>query len=1267
MKFNRIPLVLLTPVLIAVALSTALGDSLEDGFHNPPRSARPQTWWHWMNGNITKEGITLDLEAMKRIGLGGAEIFNVDSGIPHGPVQFMSPEWRELFKFAVQEANRLGLELCVHNCAGWSSSGGPWITPAQAMQKIVTTEVSVNGPTNYSQTLPQPETNLGFYRDIAVLAYPQPSGTQASVENLQAKAGYNGRPVSAAESDTSTNGAVPRSALVDLTSKMDAEGHLDWEVPAGAWTILRIGYTPTGQKNHPAPPEGTGLECDKLSRAGLDEHWAGFMQKILDDVGPLAGKTLDDALIDSYEVGGQNWTPKFREDFRQLRGYDLLPFLPAFAGQVVDNPEVTDRFLWDVRRTIADLFAENYYGYFATLCHEHGLKASIEPYTGPFESLQSGAPADIVMGEFWSGSQGNPSVKIASSVAHIYGKTIVGAESFTATPSRGRWQNTPYSLKALGDLMYCHGLNRYIFHRYAMQPWTNRWPGMTMGQWGFHFERTSTWWEQGKPWIDYVTRCQFLLQQGRPVADVAYFCGENAPVDLRAGNPALPEGYDWDAINADVLLHRTSVRDGRLTLPDGVSYAALVLPPEDRNMTPQLLERLREYVEQGATIVGPPPQHSPSLEGFPQCDTQVKELAAALWGECDGKSVTENVVGQGRVFWGQSLAKVFASRGLKPDFEFTGDAPETRLAYVHRVAGNADIYFVSNQRSLFDAADCTFRVFGKTPELWNPDTDTIEPAPIWHEQDGRTTVHLTFDPAGSVFVVLRSKAEGDHLVAVQRTGLPSTEPPPKKAELRILKAEYGAFPDGNKSWTDVTANVKSLVAHGAHQIPANNDMAGDDPASGIVKRLRVQFQLHGQSQTLEATEGSSLTLPEGSTVVKAIYGNIPSTTGQSWQDVTARVKSLVAQGTRQVPASNELAGEDPAPNIAKQLSVEYRLNDQTHTNVVNEGETLNLPAGAEVGKAIYGQLHPPAVARNQGTMDVTSKLATLVKQEELSVQVGNDLAGGDPAWLTPKELRVEYSLDGVVKHTTVPEGEMLILPEAGLSVGTPPTFGLVVGGDKATQLQVMKPGTFTFTWISGRQTKAQCASVPAPLAIAGPWEVRFPPGWKAPAQVTLNHLQSWTESSNSGVKYFSGTATYVKDIAMPADLPGSSRELWLDLGQVKNFADVTLNGQHLGLLWKPPFRVNISSVVKPGTNHLEIKVTNLWPNRLIGDEQLPADCEWLGKRLASWPEWLLEGKPSPTGRLTFTTWHHWTKDSRLLESGLLGPVTVQTVVLEPVD
>ena len=1182
MKSNPFLLPVLASILFALTGFATPTDPLKSGFLNPPDSARPQTWWHWMNGNITRAGITADLGAMKQIGLGGATIVNVDCGIPRGPAAFMSPEWRADFKFAVQEANRVGLKLCVENCAGWSSSGGPWITPEHAMQHVVTSEVVVTGPTNFTAALPQPPTRLDFYRDIAVLAFPTPTGG-GKIQDLEAKDGDNGGFVTSSPAAPNAPGSViRREVMVDLTSRLQAGGWLEWDVPKGRWTILRVGYTPTGVDNHPAPAEGTGPECDKLSQAALDAHWAGFMQKILADLGPLAGETLDSSLIDSYEVGGQNWTENFREEFRKRRGYDPLKFLPAFTGRVVDHTEVSERFLWDVRRTIADLFAENYYGHFAELCRQHGLMSAVEPYTGPFESLQCGAPLHVVMGEFWSGSQGDPSVKLAASVAHIYGKTIVGAESFTASPEHGRWQNDPYSLKTLGDLMFCQGVNRYTFHRYAMQPWTNRWPGMTMGPWGIHFERTETWWSQGKPWIDYITRCQFLLQQGRAVADAAYFDGQSAPVEMRANNPALPAGYDYDAVDADVLLHGATVKDGRLTLASGANYAVLILPPDDIDMTPQMLECLRKLVRAGATVVGPRPRHSPSLQGYPQCDAQVKKAADELWGQCNGSTVQENACGQGRIVWGKSLAEVMASQDLKPDFAFRGASAATHLAYTHRVAGASDIYFVSNQRRRFDSAECTFRVSGKVPELWHPDTGVIEPGPVWSASAGRTTVRLDFDPAGSVFVIFRHPLDGaDHLIAVESSG--AEVAPAKPAELRILKAVYGPVPSRSDSRLDVTAKVKALVADGTRRIPADNEMAGEDPAVNIVKRLRVEFRLHGRQQTEE----------------------------------------------------------------------------------VQEGETLEIPAGAEIVRALYGDLRAETASADQ-TVDLTGKLADLAKDGELDVSVNNELAGRDPAFGIPKELRVDYTLDGKPGQETVREGDTLTLP-ATRSIGQVPSWETSVAADGSPVVTAWSDGRVTLRTAGGKTLRAIASDVPAPQTVTGPWQLNFPPHWGAPPSVTLEQLISWTDHTNDGVRYFSGTATYEKEIGIPADRLSPDRELWLDLGAVKNFAEVSLNGHDFGVLWKPPFRVNITHAAKPGENELVVKVTNLWPNRLIGDEQLPPDCEWNGQQLKAWPPWLLDGQPSPTGRLTFTTWHHYTKDSPLLESGLLGPVTLRTAERVPVN
>ena len=1218
---------------LVLAAGTALADPLDAGFQHPPDSARPETWWHWMNGNLTREGLGADLQAMKDIGLGGATIVNVDCGIPRGNVPFMSPEWRGLFKYTVQEANRLGLELCIENCAGWSSSGGPWNTPENAMQKLVTSEVHVTGPTDYDATFPSPPVTLNTYHDVAVLAFPDTAndavrmrdlspvvslstgedpgnrltdgdaGTQVNlplptrgkpqfvqlafrgpfgarsikltagaglpdcggtvevsddgqafrtvgkftfgrkdsagrlislgaqpvlarywrvqfntvspkakvnhlaladidlspqlvINNLDAKNGLNGNAVlSSPEPDGPAAGAVLPQNTIDLTSQLSSDGHLHWSVPAGKWIIQRFGYTPTGVMNHPAPKEGEGLECDKFSKAALDAHWAGFMQKVLDDIKPLGGQGLAGSLVDSYEVGGQTWTKNFREEFKQRRGYDLLPYLPVFTDRVVDNPAVTERFLWDLRRTIADLFAENYFGHFTELCHQHGLMNAVEPYTGPFESLQSGRTADVVMGEFWSGSQGHPSVKLAASIAHIYGKNIVGAESFTAAPDQGKWQNDPYALKTLGDLMFCRGLNRCVFHRYASQPWTNRWPGMTMGQWGFHFERTETWWDQGKGWIDYLTHCQYLLQQGYAVADAAYYTGESAPVEMRVGNPALPAGYDYDAINADVLEHRVTVQNGRLTLPNGISYAVLVLPPDDSDMSPAVVQRLDELVRAGATIVGARPQHAPGLTDYPQCDATVQKVADGLWGKCDGDTVLENAAGQGRVIWGKPLKDVFAELALKPDFESQGISAPARLAYVHRVAGAADIYFVSNQQRQFAAADCTFRVTGKIPELWHPDTGVMEPAPVWSDRDGRTTVRLDLDPAGSVFVVFRQAATGaDHVVKAAGSG---------------------------------------------------------ESGGAAVSKLVIQH---------------------------AVYASID----------------------------------------------------------------------------------------HAGEMDVTPLLAELARSGQVQLAVDNSAFDRDPAVNHYKELRVTYTLDGKAGQVTVPEGGTLTLP-AEATVGQAPAWKPVVGADGAPAVKLWSNEQIELHSAAGKVWQAKATDLPAPASVSGAWDLSFPPNWGAPASVTLDKLISWTDHPDSGVRYFSGTATYEKDIEISADRLLAGRELWLDLGAVKNFATVSLNGQNLGVLWKPPFRVNITAAAKPGQNRLQVKVTNLWPNRLIGDEQLPSDREWNGKELKAWPQWLLDGKPSPTGRFTFTTWHHWTKDSPLLESGLLGPVTLRTAETIPVQ
>lgn len=1077
----------LTLSLLMLVARSAAQDNLAKGFQNPPDGAKPHTWWHWMNCNVTKEGITADLEAMKEFGLGGAQIFNVSEQIPVGPVLIMSPEWRALVKHAVSEAGRLGLEICMHNCAGWSNSGGPWVTPEHAMQMVVISETPTKGPTKFAAALPQPQTNRDYYRDIAVLALPTPRDDAKRIPDIKPKAGYEARyGQQPALDEYPADAVVQRAAIVDLTSKLGSDGRLTWDVPAGDWTILRIGYTPTGKDNHPSPESGRGLECDKLSRAGLDAHWAGMMGPVIQDVGPLAGKTLNNVLIDSYEVGHQNWTPQFREEFKKRRGYDPLLLLPVLTGRVVDSGEVSERFLWDLRRTIADLFAENYYGYFGELCHKHGLLASIEPYDGPFECLLSGRPADIPMGEFWVGDGESNSCKLAASVAHTYGRKLVGAEAFTANPSRAGWRSYPYSLKAVGDLMYCTGINRYIFHRYAHQPWLDRFPGMTMGQWGTHFDRTNTWWGPGKAWVQYLTRCQYLLQQGLAVADVCYFAGEAAPNNAPHNPELKAKGYDYDACNADVLLNRMTVKDGRLVLPDGMSYRVLVLP-DTPFMTPGLLAKVRELVQQGATVIGPKPAKSPSLADLPDGDAKVQKLAEEVWGNCDGKAVKEHAFGSGRAIAGQTPEEVLGGLKVKPDCEFASAGFKPKMAWIHRVVDSTDVYFVSNQRPRSAEVECTFRVSGKVPELWHADSGTIEVAPVWSERDGRITVPIHFDPAGSLFVVFRPAAAGDHVVDVTPSKADEVELAPK---IEIRAARYEAV-DG-AGGADVTAKVAALVAAGETSIPANNSTFGD-PTYNHVKRLRVEYALNGQVVTRSADENATLELVEA------------------------------AGGAASLPT--------------------YRV-------------TVTKP----------GQL----------------------------------------------------------------------------------------------ELQAFHPGVYEFRAASGKTTPVQVPPVPEPVEIGGPWTVRFPPDWGAPASITLDKLISWTEHGEAGVRYFSGTAEYEREFDVPAVLLAPDKALYLDLGDVKYLAEVTLNGHDLGVWWKPPFAAEITDCVQPGPNTLKVRVTNLWVNRLVGDEQLPDDCEWEGVHLKRWPQWLLDGQaPRARERFTFTTWKHHTRDSLLPESGLLGPVMLR--------
>lgn len=1116
------------------ALAQEPASGLERGFQNPPDSAKPRAWWHWMNGNVTKEGITADLEWMKRVGIAGMQMFDGDMGVPQFTEKrlvWMTPEWKEAFRHAAAEADRLGLEMAMAASGGWSETAGPWVKPAEAMKKVVWSETLVEGPKTFRGVLLHPPSVNGrfenipappdqpvaeapnlpgakprqkkppappdptYYADTAVIAYrlpdaevrmadldpkvtssasrldaaalmdgdvarsielpiaegaknawiqfgfAQPFRTQAFSIAAGEASTYGGPSIPEGEVQMSQDGehwrtllslpgpghafagfpvrtysyppvtarfyrvvfdpprrnryadyfpiptahsfkiaeiefhsgprvnhwqekaafgnmmefdsaatppvpaeqAVARDQVIDITSKMRGDGSLEWDVPPGRWIILRMGYSLTGEKNHPATPEATGFEVDKLNRTYVESYAKNYVDMVSNALGPYFGKSFRYFVMDSWEANMENWTDDLMEQFRNRRGYDLRPFLPVLTGRVVGSAEVSDRFLWDFRRTLADLLAENHYGAATGYFHTRGVGLAAEamgaglPTTG--DGLLNKGRVDIPMGEFWTplpGQKDSPDhpadVREAASAAHIYGKPIAATESFTTMFYVPGWAQSPFYLKPLADQNFARGVNRIVFHTSVHQPFVDQAhkPGLTLWMFGQHYTRNNTWAEQSVAWNTYLARCSYLLQQGLYVGDIAYLYGEGAPATVpfwKELKPAPPDGYSYDYLNADVLLNRLSVRDGRLTLPDGMSYRALVLPEDVERLSVPVARKIRELVAAGATLVAPRPVRPPGLTGYPSADEELRFIANEVWGPIDGKSVTEHAYGKGRVVWGQSLDRVLAAGKTPPDFEYNRPKSDSELVWIHRHTANADIYFVANQKERAERFETSYRVDGKEAELWHPDTGLIEPA-AYRIENGRTVVPLDLDPDGSVFVVFR-----------------------------------------------------------------------------------------------RAAAAPSRTLPQ----------------------------------------------------------------------------------------------------------TVTTALAT----------------------------------------------------------------------------------------------------------IGGPWLVSFPPNWGAPPQVTIQKLASWTESPMGGVKYFSGTATYSRSLEAPRDWFRPGARLVLDLGTVKEIAEVAVNGKPVGgILWKPPFRVDVTDALKPGPNRIEVKVTNLWPNRMIGDRQPGA------------------------ARYTFTDYWPYKQDSKLLESGLLGPVTV---------
>jgi hypothetical protein len=1102
------------------AAETLTNQEMRRQFRNPPNSAKPRVWWHWMNGNVTKEGIDLDLHWMKRIGIGGFQNFNADLNTPQiveKRLAYMTPEWKDAFLYATKMADHLDLEEAIASSPGWSETGGPWVPASQAMKKYVWSETRVEGGKPFKGMLPQPPRNTGpfqnvpykprryqpkgvpappeFYADTAVVAYripegelsemvllpkitfsgdrldvamltdgdlsrttqlpiPPPGGTSwiqydfiqpQTIQSLtfaqiisarfDARVGGPGSKTLEASDDGKifrtivsipNDGAIQHTlsfpavtarlfrvifkripspaslSSVDLavkpdspisyeiaqlelhpgprvnrfeekaafeeafavlpdiynlstppvdkdytirkenvfnvTSKLHADGTLDWTPPAGIWMICRFGYSLLGTPNHPPTAEAFGLEVDKLNGSYVKNYIDHYLGNFKSTVGSslMGANGIKYMVSDSWEAGAQNWTDDMVAEFTRRRGYDPHPWMPVLAGHIVEGAEESDKFLWDFRKTIADLTADYHYGQIKKSLSEFGMGHYGEAHEKGRAFIGDGMEVkkydDIPMGAMWVQSAeenrepygADADLRESASVAHIYGQNLTGAESMTATVSPWAW--SPATLKPTADKEMAEGVNLFVIHCSVHQPLVDKAPGMTLGNNGQFFTRHETWAEQASPWVSYLARSCYLLQQGKFVADVIYFYGEdsNLTAIFADKSPDIPEGYGFDYINANGLIHELHVTDGHITTGSGMSYHVLALDAYSRHMSLPVLQAIYKLVEQGAIVAGVKPIYDPSLADDPD---EFRTLSERLFG--DGSGVHQ--VGRGAVYAGQSAEDALNALEVFPDFTYTHLNPDTKVLFVHRKVNDGDIYYINNRNSRPELIEATFRVTGKSPELWYADTGNSEPV-SYIIANGRTTVPLLLEPRGTVFVVF------------------------------------------------------------SHQVSALS---------------------------------------------------------------------------RTVPRAVE---------------------------------------------------------------------------------------------------------------TTL-------------------------------------------------------------MTVSGSWDVSFQAGRGAPASTEFDLLSSWSDNQDEGVKYFSGKATYTKIIHLPATWFSPASHLWLDLGDVKNLADITINGKPLGIVWKAPYKVDATSVLHPGANTLMVAVTNAWVNRLIGDQQ-----------------------PNAT-HYAFTVYHPYTAESPLLPSGLLGPVRISSVTV----
>jgi len=548
---------------------------------------------------------------------------------------------------------------------------------------------------------------------------------------------------------------IDPKSVVDITRYRAADGTISWNVPEGRWKIIQTGMTTTGAENSPATPEATGLETDKMSKKHIAAHFDAYLGEIMRRIPAADRKSWKVAVQDSYETGGQNWTDGLIEEFTKKYGYSPVPYLPVFQGNVVGSRDISDRFLWDLRRMVADKVSYDYVGGLKEVCHKNGLTTWLENYGHwgfPGEFLQYGGQSDEIGGEFWSeGELGNIENRAASSCAHIYGKQKVWAESFTCGGKA--YSRYPATMKQRGDRFFTEGINNTLLHLYIQQP-DERLPGIN-APFSNEFNRHNTWFEYMHLFTEYLKRTNFMLQQGLYVADAAYFIGEDAPKMTGVCDPALPPGYSYDYINAEVIQQRVSVKEGKLVLPDGMNYRILVLPKLE-SMRPELLQKIRDLVFEGAVVLGPAPKYSPSLQNYPGADRQIQQMAKELWGKVDGVKVKSAKVGKGMILSGMEMKEALDLLGVAPDCKLAKEDP---VLFIHRTLADGEFYFISNQTDQTISIHPEFRVTGRSPELWSSVFGTSRELSAFSLNAHTTVVPLKLEAFESQFIVFRKKAD----------------------------------------------------------------------------------------------------------------------------------------------------------------------------------------------------------------------------------------------------------------------------------------------------------------------------------------------------------------------------------------------------------------------------------------------------------------------------------------------------------------------------